>query len=110
MSSFPIGCSAKTSHSIAGNRSPGVTQWLGRPGLKFEFYASPAIQSVSDNVLIDFYGKKIVRCILLGFTVFLHRQFPVSAQIHAQRLFWFSERDGGVGNGLQTLSVRQWPL
>ena len=99
MSSFPIGCSAKTSHSIAGNRSPGVTQWLGRPGLKFEFYASPAIQSVSDNVLIDFYGKKIVRCILLGFTVFLLRQFPVSAQIHVRGLFDFQRRMAEWGTG-----------
>ena len=99
MSSFPTGCSAKTSHSTAGNRSPGVTQWLGRPGLKFEFYASPAIQSVSDNVLIDFYGKKILRCILLGFTVFLLRQFPVSAQIHARRLFDFQRGMAVWGTG-----------
>ena len=98
MSSFPIGCSAKTSHSIAGNRSPGVTQWLGRPGLKFEFYASPAIQSVSDNVLIDFNGKKIVRCTLLGFTVVL-LQFTVSAQIHARGLFDFQRGMAEWGTG-----------
>lgn len=99
MSSFPTGCSAKTSHSIAGNRSPGVTQWLGRPGLKFEFYASPAIQSVSDNVLIDFNGKKIVRCTLLGFTVVLLRQFTVSAQIHARGLFDFQRGMAEWGTG-----------
>lgn len=98
MSSFPTGCSAKTSHSIAGNRSPGVTQWLGRPGLKFEFYASPAIQSVSDNVLIDFNGKKIVRCTLLGFTVVL-LQSTVSAQIHARGLFDFQRGMAEWGTG-----------
>ena len=57
---FSIGCFTQASHSAAGNRSPGVTQWIGKPGLKLD-NVSCTVSQFGYEIFVNCIGNYFVK-------------------------------------------------